>query len=64
MLVKIEIQCDNAAFDDDLAGEIKRILDIAAKKLANRLGGTSGVEEWPLSDANGNSVGFVSVDSE
>jgi hypothetical protein len=60
MLVKIEIRCDNAAFEDDFAGEIKRILNIAASKLANG----HVLQPGPLSDSNGNKVGFVSVECD
>ena len=52
--VKITINTGNAAFEDDL-GEVARILtDLAARF-------TDGVDEGPVLDVNGNTVGRVTV---
>ena len=47
----LEIECDNAAFDDDQSGEIARMLEQAAKNVRD------GYVSYSLSDANGNRVG-------
>lgn len=61
MKVTIEIQCDNAAFDDGPAGsEVGRILH----KLANKLH-SADLEEGEftrLMDYNGNHVGQMTVE--
>jgi len=51
MIFKLSIECDNAAFEEDLFGEVGRILRQAAQKMERHdIPGT-------LFDSNGNSVG-------
>ena len=47
----IEIDCDNAAFEDNLEYELADILRKAAKKVSN------GDLDFKLRDSNGNTVG-------
>lgn len=51
MSFTMKIECDNAAFEDEVALEVARILEAAGKAL--RMGNTSG----RCIDANGNRVG-------
>ena len=51
MKFTLQMDCDNAAFEDHPAGEVRRILQTVVEKLG--AGHASGV----LSDANGNVVG-------
>lgn len=55
MLFRVRIACDNAAFVDDEAAEVARILEELASDLrGNRLGEDDG---HTLRDVNGNTVG-------
>lgn len=55
MKFTLEIECDNAAFDDDATVEIARILRKLAKEMT---GGAEYFEShWTLRDVNGNRVG-------
>jgi hypothetical protein len=59
MEFSIEMDCDNAAFEDDPAEEIARILNVTAGKLR------SGRHGGDLVDVNGNRVGtFDLIDDE
>ena len=57
MKFTIEIQCDNAVFEDNMRGEVARILKEAILKLEYDF-----KEVFPLHDNNGNRVGFASFD--
>jgi hypothetical protein len=57
MKIKIEICCDNAAFEGDPATEVKRILDRLTLRLM-----VNGLEDSALADVNGNRVGFLEVE--
>lgn len=52
MKLKIEFECDNSSFEDNLIGEIHRILMEIPHKIY------SGEKEGTLRDVNGNKVGF------
>lgn len=57
MKFKVEINCDNAAFDDNPADEIGRLLhDLAVKAKRGHIS-ISGYMSLPISDVNGNIVG-------
>ena len=53
----LEINCDNAAFDDDVFQELSHILRIELTKMEHWIGDNS--KEWvsTLVDHNGNKVG-------
>jgi hypothetical protein len=55
MMCRIDINCDNAAFEDDPTMEVARIL----RALADRLTHASPDEAYPLRDINGNAVGSL-----
>jgi len=59
MTLTIKINCDNAAFDDNEAGEIARIL----RDLANRIDGYGAVGGMDriLHDINGNRCGTAKM---
>jgi len=57
MKFTITIECDNAAFTDDAAHEVARILREAADKLER------GQTEFKLMDYNGNTVGRAKVEA-
>lgn len=62
MKITIEIDCGNAAFDEDAGGpgeEVSRILNKAAKRLREH-----GPHSFGLMDFNGNNVGSVSVEDD
>lgn len=63
MTVRIKIDCDNAAFEDDPAGELGRILTSASLLLFKNWDGTVG-NGFPLRDSNGNTVGEVEIVDE
>jgi hypothetical protein len=63
MLVKIEIRCDNAAFEDNMVGEVQRILRAAGETFVN-LAEENEETKCSLRDSNGNKVGFIEVDPE
>lgn len=54
----IEIDCDNAAFEDSLEGELSIILRRASAKLSN------GEFDFKLRDSNGNTVGSAYLEEE
>lgn len=58
--VHIELTTGNAAFSDEPASEIARIL----RELADRIESGMATDETPLRDINGNRVGFCRIDSE
>jgi hypothetical protein len=58
MKFSMKIQCDTAAFADDLTGEIGRALTAVADALGE--GGTEG----NIRDSNGNTVGKWSLKKE
>jgi len=61
MKVTIEIDLDNAAFEDD-PGELGRILKYASGKLDRHLGYAPDAEfSRALMDINGNTVGMVRI---
>jgi hypothetical protein len=57
MYCQINVQLDNAAFDDP--GELPRML----RELAGKLAGLGDLEpgNWPLRDFNGNNVGRCTI---
>ena len=57
MRFKLSITTDNAAFEGDENAEVARIL----RGLADRLGGASPDESYPLRDVNGNQIGRAHV---
>lgn len=57
MKIKIEINCDNAAFDESLSIETISILS----KLAEKLTHTNIFDVAILRDSNGNAVGTFEV---
>jgi hypothetical protein len=56
MTIRIEIKCDNEAFDDE-GFEVARILQGLSEKIRRR-----GVDYYPIMDLNGNKVGECNVD--
>jgi hypothetical protein len=63
MKFRIEIDCDNAAFDDDRNGELATILTRVAERLSDGLRLSSRPERaTALQDSNGNTVGFVWIE--
>ncbi len=56
MKVSIEINCDNAAFEDDRAGEISRILKDLSKQFEEQ---TNPYKK--IYDVNGNPVGHCDI---
>ena len=60
MKLTIEIEMDNAAFEDGNGTEAARILTRLAEKLADR--GSVEYDDWTLFDVNGNVVGLAKVD--
>lgn len=54
----IEIDCDNAAFEDNLEGELSIILRRASVKLSN------GELDFKLRDSNGNTVGTAYLEED
>jgi hypothetical protein len=66
MKVIIEIECDNAAFEDDFYKEFKRILRAVPEKVAAQAHRKHSICNAPeiadvLIDINGNTVGSVKV---
>lgn len=57
MMFKLSIECDNAAFDDNIPAEIARIL----RELADKMEFRDNVPPWPLHDINGNRVGNATL---
>ncbi len=60
MKLKIEIDCDNAAFDDEPATELSRILRVLAGRIEE--GYLPEFNGWQILDVNGNTVGHWSAD--
>lgn len=59
----IEIEMDNAAFEDDLHGELQRILGTVPRKVYGQLSCAGGTRKADLlKDVNGNTVGTVRVE--
>lgn len=54
----IEIDCDNAAFEDNIEGELSIILRRASVKLSN------GELDFKLRDSNGNTVGSAYLEED
>lgn len=59
MKFKLEIECDNAAFGDEPAFEVARILRELAEQMER-----NGSMAHPLWDYNGNRVGRSTVEPE
>ena len=59
MRITIEINCDNAAFEDDPAQEVKRILSNLSLRFDEMF--TLPVGLIPLLDTNGNTVGSAEM---
>lgn len=57
MEFKLNIKCDNAAFEPDAAPELARVLRMCADKL----GHLDLSEGWALRDINGNVVGTAEL---
>ena len=55
MRFKLEISCDNAAFDEEPSIELARILHLAANQLEE------GTTDDNLRDSNGNTVGHFEL---
>jgi len=49
----LELNCNNAAFDEDLNAEVARIL----REVADRIEADETLYKFPLRDINGNRVG-------
>lgn len=59
MRVEIKIDCDNAAFEDNMSQEVARILDTAKAHLKRMHAVMDDDYSVALRDINGNKVGFV-----
>lgn len=62
MKITIEINCDNAAFEDDAGGEIARILNSIASEAQEFYHPTNNRMCPVVRDINGNKVGTVTVE--
>ena len=61
--ITIKINTDNAAFEDP--GEIRRVIEETAKKIANRVGiGWDTGEVFTVRDINGNAVGTWQLEED
>lgn len=60
MKITIEITCDNAAFEEDLEGEVQTVLDRAMAKFHVLLRD----ESVRLVDSNGNKIGKMTLESD
>ena len=60
MKLLLQIDCENAAFEDDCNGEIARILRVAAKIAKNDPRAMAAGTR--LRDINGNNVGYMQID--
>lgn len=58
--INIRIETDNAAFEDEPATEVARLVKEVAKRLYN-CDYPGGGGEVPLLDINGNTCGYFSV---
>lgn len=67
MKIRIEIDCDNAAFEHDTIGEVERILRGIGPKLRDQMGRAPGClctapeSADKLKDRNGNTVGTLTI---
>jgi hypothetical protein len=62
MKLKIEIDMDNAAFGEDLQGEVASILSRIPVRLGSlNEGGEDRIFVQTLRDTNGNTVGFARI---
>jgi hypothetical protein len=61
MYTQIKIEMDNAAFEDDPTAEVARILREVAKRIDGHPHFSPGHDQ-PLRDANGNEVGYITVE--
>lgn len=63
MKIKIEIECDNAAFEDNgMGAEVGRILRKIGAELDAVIANGYGQDGLPLRDSNGNVVGEYRLD--
>ena len=60
MKINIELNTDNAAFEDDRFGEVTRILQMAERKVMGCLYDGSGIR-IPIKDSNGNRAGVLEI---
>lgn len=60
MRIRIELECDNSAFEGTPAREVSRILKNLARSAEN--GGLAELDGKKLMDINGNSVGRVEIE--
>lgn len=58
MKIIIEIETDNAAFEDDYKGELYRVLGAITAHIHQ------GLETFPIKDTNGNVIGFFKTIEE
>lgn len=68
MKIRLEFDRDNAVFEDDLIGEVTSILEQATRHLEINFevalhGSRPMLQEWRLRDSNGNTVGFLKVET-
>lgn len=56
-MLRIEIETDNAAFADDMAGEISRVLGRISVYVSNLVGARALDGSGQVRDSNGNVVG-------
>jgi hypothetical protein len=56
-MFKLEIETDNAAFEDDLGGEVARILRDAADTVEYSLSPQPDKANYKVMDINGNTCG-------
>jgi len=59
MKVLIKIECSNSEFEDNASYGVARILKSLAKRIEGHPNFSEGHEQ-PLTDINGNEVGFIS----
>jgi hypothetical protein len=57
----IQIDTTNAAFEDDVCAELRRILDVLSDKLPDNYLSAATI---PLRDVNGNYVGFARCEQD
>lgn len=60
MKLKLELEMDNAAFDDDPDAEVWDILRKASEKVLHH--GIPVDAKYRLMDSNGNTVGFMTAE--
>ncbi len=60
MKIKIEFDCDNAAFDGNLLSEVRDVMERAMSHIVNNEY-YSGEDDSILRDTNGNTIGKVEV---